>query len=33
MTARVVLIATGGTIASRFDPQLGRAVAWPRCRG
>lgn len=27
MKPKVVLIATGGTIASRYDPELGRAVA------
>ena len=30
MTARIVLIGTGGTIASRHDAQLGRTVASPR---
>ena len=30
MRPQVVLIGTGGTIASRFDPQLGRAVASQR---
>jgi L-asparaginase len=30
MAAKVVLISTGGTIASRFDPQSGRTVASAR---
>jgi L-asparaginase len=30
MRPKVVLIGTGGTIASRFDPQLGRTVASQR---
>ncbi|HEX6114431.1 MAG TPA: asparaginase [Geminicoccaceae bacterium] len=30
MVPKVVLISTGGTIASRFDPQLGRTVASQR---
>ena len=30
MRPQVVLIGTGGTIASRFDPQLGRTVASQR---
>jgi L-asparaginase len=30
MTPKVVLISTGGTIASRFDPALGRTVASAR---
>jgi L-asparaginase len=30
MLAKIVLISTGGTIASRFDPQLGRTVASQR---
>jgi len=30
MTSRIVLIGTGGTIASRYDPELGRTVASAR---
>ena len=30
MTPKVVLISTGGTIASRYDPALGRTVASAR---
>jgi L-asparaginase len=32
MLPRVVLIGTGGTIASRFDPKLGRTVASQRAQ-
>ncbi len=30
MTAKIVIVSTGGTIASRFDPALGRVVASAR---
>ena len=32
MTPKVVLISTGGTIASRFDPKAGRTLASQRGR-
>ena len=30
MKPKIVLLATGGTIASRYDPALGRTVASQR---